>query len=177
MKGQEKTTKKPKKQVEQPKYGLPKKDGMDKLFNKPAQAQKTTNTPGAKIVVNAETIGFEGDGLAEANALGGAFEVVNPIDTILGPIGQFICDIEHFPLNPSMALFGPRRTGKSFSLRYIMYNAFRHIPWGCVFTRTKVNGFWQEVSLMERKIAWRFKTTAALFALVAEALSSVVPSG
>jgi hypothetical protein len=50
---------------------------------------------------------------------------------------------ENFPKHPSLCLFGKRRTGKTFSLRWIMYNCFRHIPFGICCSQTAMNGFWQ----------------------------------
>jgi len=72
------------------------------------------------------------------------FAIVDPIDTCVGPIGRWIPDIEHLPKSPSIVFFGKRRTGKSFSGRWILYNCFRHIPFGCVFSHTSFDGFWQQ---------------------------------
>ena len=72
------------------------------------------------------------------------FDIINPINTIAGPIGEFQCIYENFPVHAAVALFGKRRTGKSYTLRWWMYNCFRHIPFGCVFTNTTINGFWQK---------------------------------
>ena len=84
----------------------------------------------------------------ETNANGtqvedGIYPIINPVQTMLGPIGEFIVEPENFPVHCSMGLFGKRRTGKSFSLRWIMYNAFKDTPFGIVLTRTDLNGFWQ----------------------------------
>lgn len=59
-----------------------------------------------------------------------AFQIINPIDTILGPIGQFLPLPDYLPNHPSVGLFGKRRTGKSFLLRWLMYRCFRHYPFG-----------------------------------------------
>lgn len=71
------------------------------------------------------------------------FAVINPIPTCVGDIGEFQLIPGIFPVHAAVALFGKRRTGKSFTLRWWMYNCFRHIPFGVVFTNTKINGFWQ----------------------------------
>ena len=74
----------------------------------------------------------------------GPFEIIDPIPTSVGPIGKWIPDIEHLPKSPSIVAFGKRRTGKSFSLRWIMYNCFRHIPFGIVCSHTSFDGYWQQ---------------------------------
>lgn len=61
---------------------------------------------------------------------GDVWAMQNPIQTCVGPIGEFILTPESFPKHPSVCLFGKRRTGKSFSLRWIMFNCFRHVPFG-----------------------------------------------
>ncbi len=71
------------------------------------------------------------------------FAIINPIPTIVGDIGEFQLIPGIFPVHAAVALFGKRRTGKSYTLRWWMYNCFRHIPFGCVFTNTTINGFWQ----------------------------------
>jgi len=58
------------------------------------------------------------------------YKIVNPIATSAGPIGQFIPTPDAMPNHPSIVLFGKRRTGKSFSLRSIMYHCFRDVPFG-----------------------------------------------
>lgn len=79
-----------------------------------------------------------------AELLQGPFAVVEPIDTVVGPIGKFIMEPDNFPTNPSVILFGKRRTGKTFTLRDIMYHCFRDIPFGICMSGTSYNGFWQE---------------------------------
>jgi hypothetical protein len=61
------------------------------------------------------------------------FRPQNPIQTCIGPVGEFIASPEYFPNHPSMAVFGKRRTGKTFFLRWLMYHAFRDIPFGMIF--------------------------------------------
>lgn len=58
------------------------------------------------------------------------FRPQNPIQTIVGPVGEFIASPEYFPEHPSMVVFGKRRTGKTFFLRWLMSKAFRDIPFG-----------------------------------------------
>lgn len=81
---------------------------------------------------------------AQQSRYEGPFEIIDPIQTAAGSIGKWIPDIQHLPKSPSIVAFGKRRTGKSFSLRWIMYNCFRHIPFGCVFSHTSFDGFWQK---------------------------------
>jgi hypothetical protein len=81
---------------------------------------------------------------AQKTAYEGAFEIIDPIETCVGPIGKWIPKLENLPHAPSIAAFGKRRTGKSFTFRWIMYNCFRHIPFGVVFSHTSFNGYWQK---------------------------------
>jgi hypothetical protein len=71
------------------------------------------------------------------------FDIINPVNTVVGPIGEFQVLEENFPIHAAVALFGKRRTGKSYTLRWWMFKCFRKIPFGCVFTNTSINGFWQ----------------------------------
>ena len=71
------------------------------------------------------------------------FAIVEPLSTVVGEIGKFILTPETFPIHPAIVAFGKRRTGKTFTLRWWLYNGFRDIPFGCVFTNTSINGFWQ----------------------------------
>lgn len=80
----------------------------------------------------------------QTELLEGPFEIIEPIDTLVGPIGKFIMEPENFPLHPSVILYGKRRTGKTFTLRDIMYHCFRDIPFGICMSGTSYNGFWQE---------------------------------
>ena len=115
----EKTTKK----EQDTKYGKVTKEGMNKMFTQPKGSQTQESTD----------IQRDDGGLAEANALGGAFTVVDPIPSCVGPIGRFQATRDNFPLHPAVVLFGKRRTGKSYTLRDIMYHCFRDIPFGIVF--------------------------------------------
>lgn len=80
----------------------------------------------------------------DVTQLEGPFAVVDPIDTCIGPIGRFQLVEESFPTHPSVVLFGKRRTGKSFSLRDMLFHCFRDVPFGVVLTRTRQSGFWQQ---------------------------------
>lgn len=81
--------------------------------------------------------------VAECAALGGVYSLVEPIDTCVGPIGKFPMVPEGMPLHPAIVAFGKRRTGKTYTTRWMFFNCFKKIPFGIVITRTKVNGFWQ----------------------------------
>lgn len=59
-----------------------------------------------------------------------AFKIVEPIPTVMGPIGKFLPEPDYLPNYPSVGLFGKRRTGKSFFLRWLMYRCFRHLLFG-----------------------------------------------
>lgn len=93
--------------------------------------------------------------------LEGPFKIINPIDTCIGPIGQFIMEPDSFPLHPSVLFYGKRRTGKSYSCRWILYKCFSDYPFGICCTGkfslptlhltvltfllgTYYNGFWQK---------------------------------
>jgi hypothetical protein len=65
-----------------------------------------------------------------------AFLVQNPIATPLGPVGEFLRQPDALPMFPAVVLFGQRRTGKSYSLRELMYLCFRHFPFGIVLSDT-----------------------------------------
>ena len=80
--------------------------------------------------------------VAETKALGGLYELIDPIDTCAGPIGRFPAVPEALPLHPAIVGFGKRRTGKTYTTRDIFFHCLRHLPFGIVITRTKVNGFW-----------------------------------
>lgn len=58
------------------------------------------------------------------------YDVINPISTCVGPVGEFILQKEALPKHPSLVLYGKRRTGKSYSLRWLMFNCFRDVPFG-----------------------------------------------
>lgn len=87
---------------------------------------------------------------AASAVLTGPFAVINPIQTCVGPIGEFQLDPDNFPRHPSVVLFGQRRTGKTFTLRHIMAACFSDIPFGIVLTRTSMNGFWQRKCFLPR---------------------------
>lgn len=166
----EKTTKK---QPDAP-YGRVTKQGVQKLFKN--QATSATSQPNT---TPSDTVTQEHGGVAEAEALGGVFSLIDPIPTVVGPIGRFPAVPEAFPLHPAIVAFGKRRTGKTFTTRDIFYHCFQDIPFGIVLTRTKMNGFWQVslIFLVEGEVAWRHKTASTYFFLVAKILSAVVSIG
>jgi hypothetical protein len=63
---------------------------------------------------------------------------------------EMVDNIVPKPFNPEMipddatcVLFGKRRTGKSFMMRYILWHKRKVYPYGLVFSKTKFNFFWQ----------------------------------
>lgn len=66
--------------------------------------------------------------------LSGAFALINPINTICGPIGEFQMEPQNFPRHPSVLFYGKRRTGKSFSCRDMLYKCFADYPFGICCT-------------------------------------------
>lgn len=66
----------------------------------------------------------------DSNDSKSVYDIVNPIQTVVGPIGQFIPIPEAMPNHPSIVFFGKRRTGKSYGLRDLMYHCFRDVPFG-----------------------------------------------
>ena len=80
----------------------------------------------------------------DQGVLDGAFRIEHPIDTIVGPIGQFIMEPDSFPKHPSILFYGKRRTGKSYSCRWILFKCFSDYPFGICCTGTYYNGFWQQ---------------------------------
>lgn len=145
--------KKTSKKTDKLQYGRTTKSEHSKFFKKgapvdPKHAQKERakeKTPEPKSgAEDSSSEDFEAPQGEEIDDGGiGLYIPVNPIDTVVGPIGEFLVIPELFPLHPSIAAFGKRRTGKSYSFRWWMYRCFRHIPFGCVFTDTSVNDFWQ----------------------------------
>lgn len=124
-------------------YGRTKQKDVDKLFKVKDQEQTD------------DSFSAPAAGSIPDEVLGPEFAIVEPINVVLPPspehsetitipIGKFIMERSSFPVSPSMVLFGKRRTGKTFSLRWILYNCFRHISFGIVFTNTSINGFWQK---------------------------------
>lgn len=75
---------------------------------------------------------------------GDFYQLIEPIETALGPIPRFIATPEAMPTHPSIGLFGKRRTGKSWTARDWCFNCFQDVPFGVVCTDTKQNGFWQQ---------------------------------
>lgn len=98
----------------------------------------TTDSNARKAVMTTQTPS-EGK-----EVLTGAFAMVEPIQTVVGPVGKFLMQPENFPLHPSVIFYGKRRTGKSFTARDMLAKCFRHIPFGICCSGTAYNGFWQE---------------------------------
>ena len=88
--------------------------------------------------------GKPGEANLTRGQLTGAFAMVDPIQTPIGPIGQWILSPENLPLHPSILIYGKRRTGKSYTARWILFNCFRDYDFGIVCTGTYYNGFWQK---------------------------------
>ena len=70
----------------------------------------------------------------EQKLLNNFYSIENPISTCIGEIGEFDPKPEAFPNHPSVGLYGKRRTGKSYTLRCLLYNCFRHVPFGAFHT-------------------------------------------
>jgi hypothetical protein len=126
----------------------PSKADVNKFLKKPEKEEEPNSTIVPYQAKRA--LGGVAAKIAEDNAkfdrsepLEGAFALVEPIPTCVGPIGKFVAEPDMMPLCPSIVAFGKRRTGKSFTFRDIMYHCFRDLPFGIVLTRTKMNGFWQ----------------------------------
>jgi len=139
-----------KKSAKNPKYSKVTKKEHSKFFKKDEKKEKEDTEEPVQheeleevLHPNEAFLNHLEENLAEIAALGGLYSLVDEIDTIVGPIGRFPMVTENFPLHPSLCLFGQRRTGKTYTLRYIMYHCFRHIPFGIVLSQTTENGFWQ----------------------------------
>lgn len=125
-------------------YGHTKQKDVESFFSKGRTSTASASLTSA-AAKEAEAVRSEiPENVAAANALGDAFEIVDPIETCVGPIGRFQLKPENFPLHPSVCLFGKRRTGKTFTLRDILAKCFQHIPFGIVCSQTAGNGFWQQ---------------------------------
>ena len=70
------------------------------------------------------------DAQSKTELLNSFYKIKNPIPTCVGPIGEFEATPDAFPNHPSVGLFGKRRTGKSYTLRCLLYNCFRDVPFG-----------------------------------------------
>jgi len=69
------------------------------------------------------------------------FQVEEEIATPVGGIGKFTPCLEVLPKYPSIVFYGKRRTGKSFGVRDLCYNCFRHIPFGIFFMNLYFSNF------------------------------------
>jgi len=62
------------------------------------------------------------------------------LDTVAGPIREWLPCPENLPNHPTMAYFGKRRTGKSTSITNVAYHCCQHIPFGLVMSDTAYAG-------------------------------------
>lgn len=115
---------------------------VDKFFKKDAKVEDNSSSDEE---VDSEA-GPEPESHFDGNHsdISSFYDLVEPIGTVVGPIGKFVLGDQTFPIHPAVAAFGKRRTGKSYSFRWWMYKCFRHIPFGVVFTNTTINGFWSK---------------------------------
>lgn len=69
----------------------------------------------------------------------------NTINTIVGPIHEWLPIPENLPKHPTMAFFGKRRTGKSTTITNLAYETCRDIPFGMVMSDTAYAGYWDQI--------------------------------
>jgi hypothetical protein len=62
------------------------------------------------------------------------------VNTVAGPIREWLPMPENLPKHPTMAYFGKRRTGKSTSITNVAYHCCRDIPFGLVMSDTAYAG-------------------------------------
>jgi hypothetical protein len=62
------------------------------------------------------------------------------INTVAGPIREWLPIPENLPKHPTMAYFGKRRTGKSTSITNVAYHCCQNIPFGIVMSDTAYAG-------------------------------------
>jgi len=67
------------------------------------------------------------------------------VNTIAGPIREWLPIPENLPSHPTMAYFGKRRTGKSTSITNVAYHCCRNIPFGLVMSDTAFAGYWEKI--------------------------------
>ena len=58
---------------------------------------------------------------------------------------EFVCELEEFPMDPTIVSFGMRRTGKSTSIKNILPILLRDIPFGIVMSNTAFTGSWDGI--------------------------------
>jgi hypothetical protein len=69
----------------------------------------------------------------------------NTIQTVVGPIFEWLCIPENLPNYPTIAVFGKRRTGKSTTITNILYHCCQNIPFGLVMSDTAYAGYWETI--------------------------------
>lgn len=62
------------------------------------------------------------------------------IDTVAGPVHEWLCCKDNLPNHPTMVFFGKRRTGKSTTITNILYHCCQEIPFGIVMSDTAYAG-------------------------------------
>ncbi len=62
------------------------------------------------------------------------------INTIAGPIHEWLPVPENLPNHPTLAFFGKRRTGKSTTITNILFHCCQDIPFGIVMSDTAYAG-------------------------------------
>jgi len=62
------------------------------------------------------------------------------VNTIAGPIREWLPVPDNLPKHPTMAFFGKRRTGKSTSITNVAYHCCQNIPFGIVMSDTAYAG-------------------------------------
>ena len=69
----------------------------------------------------------------------------NTLNTIAGPINEWLPVPENMPAHPTMAFFGKRRTGKSTTITNLLFHCFGDIPFGMVMSGTAFAGYWEQI--------------------------------
>ena len=90
----------------------------------PAEDKKQQQAPASK-----KTSGKKYDTKARNCSIQVGKEV---LDTVAGPIYEWLPVPENLPKHPTLAHFGKRRTGKSTTITNILYQCCQHIPFGLV---------------------------------------------
>jgi len=62
------------------------------------------------------------------------------VNTVAGPIREWLPIPDNLPRHPTMAFFGKRRTGKSTSITNVAYHCCQNIPFGLVMSDTAYAG-------------------------------------
>jgi len=67
------------------------------------------------------------------------------LNTVAGPIHEWLCIPENLPRNPTMAFYGKRRTGKSTTITNIACHCMKDVPFGMVMSDTAYAGYWDKI--------------------------------